>query len=89
MFLDETVELTDAYVISKKFKTPVEFNMHIDNIVNQKNISYMDAVLVYCEQENIDPESVAPLITQKLKEKIRVEAEENNLINVTGKLLID
>ena len=82
MFFDETVELTDTYVITKKFKTPIEFDMHINERVKNDGIGYIDAVINFCGEEGIDIESVSPLIGQNLKDKIRIEAEENNLMKV-------
>jgi hypothetical protein len=40
----------------------------------------------YCEDRNIEPVAVASFITSSLKEKIRAEAEEMNLLKKTGKL---
>ena len=46
----------------------------------------MDIVIDYCQQKMIDIETVAPLINKVLKEKIRYEAEEANLMKKTGRL---
>ena len=40
----------------------------------------MDAVLKYCEENDIDTASVGPLINKSLKEKIKEEAEKLNLV---------
>ena len=41
----------------------------------------MDAVINYCEQNNIDPGTINSLINKTLKEKIQSEAEKKNLIH--------
>ena len=51
-----------------------EFSLTIENIVKEKKISHMDAVLLYCEQNGLDPSQVSSLISKSLKEKIQLEA---------------
>ena len=66
-----------------------EFSLIIEGVVKEKRpITYMDAILWYCEQNQIEVESVGRLISKALKEKIQVEASKQNLIKVeaTGKL---
>ena len=59
-----------------------EFSLKIENIVKEKRISYMDAVLWYCEQNDIDPGTVSPLISKSLKEKIQVEATNLRMLKL-------
>ena len=66
-----------------------EFSLIIEGVVKDKRpITYMDAIIWYCEQNQIEVESVGRLISKALKEKIQVEASKANLIRVeqTGKL---
>jgi hypothetical protein len=49
-------------------------------------MGYMDSVLYYCEQNEMEPETAATLITGKLKQKIREEAENLNFLPKTAKL---
>jgi len=83
---DEFIELTDALVITKRFRSPNEFSIFIDERVNKLKIGYMDAVIEYCQEMDIDVESIGPLINQKLREKIQVEAEQANMIKPRGHL---
>ena len=57
-----------------------KFALIIEGIVKDKRISYLDAVLHYCEDNDIDTASVGPLINQPLKQKIKAEAEKLNLV---------
>ena len=57
-----------------------KFALTIESIVKEKRISYMDAILKFCEEKDIDPSSVGSLINKSLKEKIQLEAEKLNLI---------
>ena len=79
-------ELTDGLVITKRFKTATEFSLYIENKVLDTKISYMDCVIQYCQDADINIENIAKLINSSLKEKIRCEAEEQNYIKPRGKL---
>ena len=68
-----------------------EFSLIIEGVVKDKRpITYMDAILWYCEQNQIEVESVGRLISKALKEKIQVEAMNANMLKVekAGKLPI-
>tara|TARA_R100000458_G_C8053748_1_gene99743 strand:- start:155 stop:370 length:216 start_codon:yes stop_codon:yes gene_type:complete len=54
--------------------TSKEFSLKIENVVKEKKISHMDAVLWYCKEHNIDEGTVGNLISKSLKEKIKLEA---------------
>jgi hypothetical protein len=64
-----------------------EFSLEIEKIVQErKGISYMDAILRYCEENELDPGTVAPMITKTLKDKITIEAQNLNYLPKTGQL---
>jgi len=66
-----------------------EFSLIIEGVVKDKKpITYMDAIILYCEENSIEVESVGRLISKALKEKIQVECTNVNLIKVekSGKL---
>jgi len=67
-----------------------EFGLKIESIVREKRITYMEAVLWYCDQNDIDTSTVSPMINKSLKEKIKIEAQELNMVKFpkTGKLPI-
>lgn len=77
---------TDSFIITKKFRSSNEFSLHIEEKVAKEKISYMDAIIAYCNDVDIDVESVANLVNQSLKEKIQIEAEENNFMKKRSKL---
>lgn len=68
--------------------TPKTFCMKIEDIVKEKSISHMDAVLWYCEQEGLELEGISPLISKALKEKIEADARELNFLPRQAKLPI-
>ena len=58
------------------------------NIVKEKKITHMDAVLLYCYKNGIEPDKVSSLITKALKEKIENNARELNFLPKTAQLPI-
>jgi hypothetical protein len=85
-FFGNIMVLSDTLIITKEFKTNNEFSLHIEELVIKNKISYMEAIIGYCEELDIDVESVGPLINEKLKDKIQLEAEQQNLIKPRGRL---
>ena len=51
-----------------------EFSLKIEGIVKEKKISHMDAVVWYCDENDLDTSQVSSLISKSLKEKIKLEA---------------
>ena len=69
--------------------TPNKFALLIEVIVKTKRISYIDAVVLYCEKHNIDPSTTKSMINKNLKEKIAYEAQGLNMLKEkTAKLPI-
>lgn len=57
------------------------FSLKIEAIVKEKKpITYMDAIVWYCESNQIEIETVTRLISKNLKEKIKVEALNANML---------
>jgi len=81
------MKITQGYVITKKFQSANEFSIYIETLCEQKKIGFMEAIIDYCEQNDIDVESIASLINKSLRQKIRTEAENLNIIKSTGKLV--
>lgn len=79
-------EINDTLIITKKFRSPNEFSLYIEEKVNREKIGYMDAIINYCGEIDIEIESISKLINQSLKDKIRLEAEEFNYIKKQAKL---
>lgn len=52
------------------------FSMAIEELVYMKDIPYIDAVVMYCEETGFEIETAAKLISGVLKSKIKLEAED-------------
>lgn len=48
-----------------------------------KSMTYIDAVLLVCSENGIDPEDASKLLTEIIKNKIEVEAAEENKIKIS------
>ena len=48
-------------------------------------MNYIDAIVHFCEQNNIDVESVPKLISKPLKEKIKCDAQQLNFMKRTSR----
>jgi|TARA_R110000803_G_scaffold205367_2_gene271991 hypothetical protein len=69
--------------------TPNNFALIVEDIVKTKRISYIDAVVLYCANNNIDPGTTKSMINKNLKEKIAYEAQNLNMLKEkTAKLPI-
>ena len=68
------------------FLTPTKFSTLIEEMVQKKNLTYMDACLEYCKEKNVEPESLGRLVNKSLKQKIQVEAENLNFLPKSSSL---
>lgn len=68
--------------------TSKSFTIEIENIAKDKKITHMEAVLWYCKNEGIEPDSVSYLISKGLKEKIEANARELNFLPKQAQLPI-
>ena len=73
--------------LESKFFCPSRFAQEIESLVHNSTgeMSYIDAIIHFCEQNNIDVESVPKLISKPLKEKIKCDALELNFMKKTSR----
>lgn len=64
-----------------------KFAYKIDSLVANTGISYIDAILEYCEETGMEIELVTSLINANLKEKIAMQAMENHLVKTEFSML--
>ena len=55
------------------------------NYTSSSDINYIDALVSYCEDKNIEFESVGKLISKPLKDKLKAEATELNYLKRTSR----
>ena len=72
--------------LESKFFCPAKFAENIESLVlNNKDMNYIDAIVHFCDKNNIDIESVPKLISKPLKEKIKCDAQELNFMKRTSR----
>jgi hypothetical protein len=71
-------------------KSSADFVKEIDKLVTSKNLNFFDAVMYYCETNNVEVETAASLVKQStiLKARLQIEAENLNLIRKSARLPI-
>ena len=72
--------------LESKFFCHSKFAQEIESLVQiNEDMNYIDAIVYFCEKNNIDVESVPKLISKPLKEKIKYEAMELNFLKKTSR----
>ena len=72
-------------LIENKFYCSRKFAEAIEKIVHENGeMKYMDAIVFFCETNNLDVESIPKLVSKPLKEKLKCEAMELNLLKKTS-----
>ena len=66
--------------------TTKRFALIVDELVRTKGLTHMEAIIYYCEQNMLEPESVTKWIDKCLKEKIQLDAEKLNYLPKTSQL---
>tara|TARA_Y100000590_G_C14808295_1_gene671575 strand:+ start:254 stop:478 length:225 start_codon:yes stop_codon:yes gene_type:complete len=72
--------------MSTRLNNSILFSENIEKLVRSTNMSYIDAVLHYCEKNKLEPETAGKMINGKLKQNIQEEAEDLHLISSSAKL---
>ena len=58
----------------------LNINHEIEKIVSQNKDGYIQAIVTFCEEKNLDPIYVAKHLSKPIIEKIRAEGESINLL---------
>ncbi len=72
-------------VLNQKFLSKDKFAEDIESLVLETKMSYIDAIVQYCQDNNIEVDTVNKLVSKPLKEKIRWEATELNYLKKTSR----
>lgn len=83
--MDKEVKQELKKVLQEKFYCPSRFAQEIERVVQEEKISYIDAIIYFCDKNKIDLESVPKLLSKPLKEKVKCEAIHLNFLKKTSK----
>ena len=81
----ESMEKEVNELIKEKFLDQNKFTTDIEQLVLTTELNYIEALVSYCEDNNIEFESVGKLIAKPLKDKLKAEATELNYLKRTSK----
>ena len=73
------------YIMTEKI-TPKKFAIIVDELVRTKRLTHMEAILYYCEQNLIEPDTISKWIDRSLKEKLQADAEALHYLPKTSQL---
>ena len=62
------------------FSTATEFSMFIETTAKSSGMTYLETIMEYCNQNNIDPPDIATKITKSLKSKLEIDYAELNYL---------
>lgn len=64
------------------------FNAEVETILKEKKVNYIDAVVMWCEANNIEVEYAADLIKKDMVmlSKIKADAEDLNILKRSAQL---
>tara|TARA_B100000925_G_C21756483_1_gene365810 strand:- start:164 stop:415 length:252 start_codon:yes stop_codon:yes gene_type:complete len=73
--------------VEKKFMTSAKFAEEIESIVKNGNglVNYIDAIICFCQENDIEMETVPKLISKSLKQKLQYDAQKLNFIKKTSR----
>ncbi len=73
--------------IQDKFLTSAKFSENIENLVKESNglVNYIEAIVSFCEDNDIEFETASKLISKPLKEKIKYQAQTLNYMKKTSR----
>ena len=80
IFMDKNTKRELKKALQEKFFCPSKFAQEIEKLVQEENTSYIDAVIIFCDRNKIELDSVPKLLSKPLKEKIKCEATELNFL---------
>ena len=71
--------------LNKKFISKEKFAEDIESLVLNTKMNYIDAIVQYCTDNEIEIETVGKLVSKPLKEKIKCLATDLNYMKKTSK----
>lgn len=71
--------------LDDKFLTQSKFSSDIEILVRESNLSYIESIVQYCEDNSIEIESVSKLLSKPLKERLRCEAMQLNFLKKSSR----
>jgi len=61
--------------MTNKTEDKIKFSQAVEALANNQNITHLEALVQYCEENDVESELVKKLITPSLKAKLKVDAQ--------------
>jgi replication initiation and membrane attachment protein DnaB len=68
------------------FSNANEFSMHIEKLAIEREITFIEAILEFCEEHSIEPDDVSNMINQSLRNKLELNFQDLNYLPKTARL---
>ena len=75
-------------IFEKNFMTAAKFSVEIESIVKEGDLNYIEAIVQFCEDKNIEMDGISKLISKPLKEKLKYDAQRLNYMKRTSKAFL-
>ena len=72
--------------LEEQFLNKSKFSKLIEKTVIEKSIGYMDAILLVCDDNNIEPEDVKKFVSPIIRDKLEAEAMSLNFLPKTNSI---
>jgi hypothetical protein len=60
-----------------------KFSLEIETLVLKEKMNYIEAIVLFCEENGIEVDSISKLISKPLKEKLKRDAQDLNFMKKT------
>ena len=71
--------------LEDKFGTTARLSQEVEKVAFATEMNDIDAIVFYCEKNEIEIESVPKLISKPLKEKLKYDAQKLNFMKKTSR----
>lgn len=69
-----------------KFRTSIDFSLHIETVASEQGITCTDAILNFCETHGLEPSDISGKVNQSLREKLAEEFRSIGYLPKVAKL---
>lgn len=69
--------------------TKAKFSKKVEELVRTKKMEYIEAIVYYCEKNNLDEQDIKKYISDPIKNKIEAEAMKLNYLPKSNELPFD
>lgn len=66
--------------VGQLLKTSNEFSLHIEQLALDRNMTYVEAILFFCDTHLLEPTEIANKINKSLKDKIGKDFRDLNFL---------